>query len=224
MKYVRLLVIISLLFLSVSCKNNKSDAIKFKEEYESINGKKLYGHKVKSLNISKNNPIKYSTYDEILDVIENKTGIIYLGYKECPWCRSAVPVLLEAASDYKIDTIYYMDIKDERDTYEVKDNKLVLTKKGTKGYYKLLKALDSELDEYVVTDADGNEYKTGEKRIYVPFIIFVLDGKIVGTHTSTVTSQESGYDDLNEEQYDELNGIYANYIKELVNNYCDEAC
>ena len=133
--------------------------------------------------------------------------------------------------DYNIDTIYYINMKNERDAYEVKDGKLVYQKdekgndiKGEKGYFKLLEALDSYLDDYVVTDEDSKEYDTGEKRIYVPLIIFVNDGKIVGTHTSTVKSQESGYDELTDEEYDELNGIYAEYIKELVDNYCDEAC
>ena len=232
MKYVRLLLVILMVFMVCAC-GKDSDAVKFKKEYESLNGKILKGssNKVKSLSISKTNPIKYTSYDEVIDVIKKGTGIIYLGYPECPWCRSALPVLLEAAQDYKIDTIYYINMHDERDYYEVKDGKVVYKKddngndiKGTKGYFKLLKSLDSELDEYIVTDDDGKEYDTGEKRIYVPLIIFVHDGKIVGTHLSTVDTQESGYDELTDEEYDELNGIYANYIKELVNNYCDEAC
>ena len=71
--------------------------------------------------------------------------------------------------------------------------------KGTKGYFKLLKALDSELDEYVIED-DGKKYDVKEKRIYVPLIIFVNDGKIIGTHLSTVDTQESGYDELTKEE------------------------
>lgn len=233
MKYVKILLIIMLVFAFTACNSNESDAIKFKKEYESLNGKKSKNGNniIKSLKISKDNPIKYASYDEVIDVIKKRTGIIYLGYPECPWCRSALPVLLESAKDYKIDTIYYINMKDERDYYEVQDNKLVYKKdengneiKGTKGYFKLLKVLNSELDEYIVTDNDGKEYDTGEKRIYVPLIIFVNEGKIVGTHLSTVDTQESGYDNLTDEEYDELNGIYASYIKELVNNFCDEAC
>ena len=233
MKYVKIMLVILMLVVLSACGNKESDAVRFKKEYESLNDKILKGssHKVKSLSISKNNPIKYASYDEVIDVIKKGTGIIYLGYPECPWCRSALPVLLEAAKDYKIDTIYYINMHDERDYYEVKEGKLVYRKdadgndiKGTKGYFKLLKVLDKELDDYVVTDVDGKEYNTGEKRIYVPYIIFVHEGEIIGTHLSTVESQESGYDELTEEEYDELNGIYASYIKELVNNYCDEAC
>ena len=232
MKYLKICVVVLSTLLLIACSNKESDAKKFKDEYESLNNKtSVSGHKIKSLKISSNNPIKYSNYDEIIDVIKNKSGVIYLGYPDCPWCRTAVPVLLEAASDYKIDTIYYLNIKDDRDYYEVKDNKLVYQKdsngkekKGAKGYFKLLKLLDKELDDYIVKDSDNKEYNVGEKRIYVPLIIFVNEGKIIGTHTSTVDTQESGYDNLTDEEYDELNGIYAEYIKQLVNNYCDEAC
>ena len=232
MKFVKVLLVIIMVLVLTACNSRESDAIKFKKEYEVLNGKKSENGKntIKNLKISKNNPIKYATYDEVIDVIKKGTGIIYLGYPECPWCRSAIPVLLESAKDYKIDTIYYINMLKERDYYEVKDGKLVYKKdddgkymKGTKGYFKLLKALDSELDEYVIED-DDKKYDVKEKRIYVPLIIFVNDGKIIGTHLSTVDTQESGYDELTKEEYDELNGIYANYIKELVNNYCDEAC
>ena len=232
MKFVKVLLVIIMVLVLTACNSRESDAIKFKKEYEVLNGKKSENGKntIKNLKISKNNPIKYATYDEVIDVIKKGTGIIYLGYPECPWCRSAIPVLLESAKDYKIDTIYYINMLKERDYYEVKDGKLVYKKdddgkymKGTKGYFKLLKSLDSELDEYVIED-DGKKYDVKEKRIYVPLIIFVNDGKIIGTHLSTVDTQESGYDELTKEEYDELNGIYANYIKELVNNYCDEAC
>ena len=231
--YVLILLLLALCLCGCDKKNNKiTDALKFKNEYESLNGKKSSnGKKIKSITISKKNPIKYSNFDEVVDVIKKGTGIIYLGFPECPWCRTAIPVLLEAAKDYKIDTIYYINVTGKRDEYEVKNGKVVIKEdkngkeiKGESGYHKLLKLLDKELDDYVITDSKGKKYKVGEKRIYVPLIIFVNDGKIVGTHTSTVKSQKSGYDELSDDEYDELNGIYADYIKELVNNYCDEAC
>lgn len=230
MKKLSFLIFILCLFGLTAC-NNKTDAQKFKDEYETLNGQNSpSGKKYKKLNIDSENPIKYSDYDEILDIIENGTGIIYFGYPECPWCRTAITVLFETAKDYDIDTIYYMNLKDERDYREVKNGKVVYQEdedgkklKGSKGYFKLLDALNEELDDYKI-ESDGNTYDTKEKRIYVPLIVFVNDGKIVGTHTSTVDSQENGYDELTEQQYDELNGIYADYIKELVDNYCTEAC
>ena len=106
--------------------NINNDAIKFKKEYEGYNGVKISDNLYYSnLDIDEDNPIKYSNYEEIIDVIKNKTGIIYLGFPECPWCRSALPVLLDALDENDIETLYYLNIKNERDVYVVEDNKLV---------------------------------------------------------------------------------------------------
>ena len=203
-----------------------TDSVKFKNEYEKFNGVEAYGQKYQELNISSTNPIKYSNYDEIIDIIENKTGVIYLGFPECPWCRTIIPVLFDAVNENKIDTIYYLNIKDERDSYVIENNKLVYEidengneKKGTKGYFKLLSALDEYLTEYTIS-FEGETYETGEKRIYAPTVIFVKDGKILGIHVSSVDSQTSGFDKLTDKQEEELYSIYENYILEMKENTC----
>lgn len=201
--------------------NTDIDALKFKKEYESLNGEEYL-----EININKNNPIEYADYDKLLEVITNGTGIIYLGFPECPWCRNALPVLLDVAKDNKVDTIYYMNILNERDSYVVEDNKLVYAldeegnpKKGTEGYFKLLEALDKHLSDYVVS-FDGKTYEVGEKRIYAPTMIFVRDGKVVGLHVSTVDSQKNPKEKLTHEQYKELYSIYEDYINELESGTC----
>lgn len=232
MKYLKYILAIFVIFTVTACSIDKDDALKFKEEYEALNGTlSSTGKKIKNISISSSNPIKYSSYDEIIDVIKNKTGVIYFGFPECPWCRTALPVLLKSAEEYNIDKIYYMNMEKERDFYEVKDGKLVLKKdengkeiKGSKGYFKLLKLLDSELDDYIVKDDNKKEYKVNEKRMYVPFVVFVKNGKIIGTHQSTVSSQIDAYSNLTDDQYDELSGIYQEYLKKISNNYCDDAC
>lgn len=204
------------------------DAIQFKEEYEKYNDKVVYADKKYSkLELSENNPIKYSTYDEIIDVIDNQTGIIYLGFPECPWCRSVIPVLFDVAKDNEIDTIYYLNIKNDRTSYIVENNKLAYEldengneKKGTKGYHKLLKILDKYLTEYIIS-FEGKPYETGEKRIYAPTVIFIRDGKILGLHVSTVSSHLSGYDKMTDEQIEELYSIYEEYILEIKSATCN---
>lgn len=220
-------------YLKVTNNNANEDAIKFKEEYENLNGTIAYSDiKYSNLEISDNNPMKYSTYDEILDVIENKSGIIYLGFPECPWCRSILPVLLEVANDNDINTIYYLNIRNDRDSFVVEDGELVYEKdeegndkKGTEGYFKLLDALDEHLTDYVISYED-EEYDTGEKRIYAPTVIFVRDGNVLGLHVSTVSSHKSGFDKMTDEQKEELYGIYEDYILEMENSTCssDSAC
>lgn len=201
-------------------KKEESDSLKFKKEYEEYNDKEnASGKTYPKVEVEDDNPIKYSNADEIVKLVNNGTGIIYLGYPTCPWCRNAVPILLQAAKDTGIDKIYYMNMHDERDSYIVKDDELVLTKEGTEGYKKLLKVFDGILDDYVV---DG--YNTKEKRIYVPSVIFVRDGEIVGYHMDTVKSQEDPYVVLNEKQQEELYNIYTSNIHEMLQDLCDERC
>lgn len=202
--------------------NTNVDALKFKNEYEALNSKDYL-----KLEIDENNPIKYANYDKLLEVIKEDTGIIYLGFPSCPWCRNALPVLLAAANDNNIDTIYYMNILNERDSYVVEDGKLVYAedeegneKKGTEGYFKLLEALDEHLSDYTIL-FEGEKYDVGEKRIYAPSVIFVKNGEVLGIHVSTVESQNDPKEELTDKQYNELYSIYDDYIAELKSTTCD---
>lgn len=220
------LLAIVLGFLKLDNKNTLNDSIKFKNEYEKFNGEKVGDKTYSKLNISGNNPIKYSSYDEIINIIKKGTGIIYLGFPECPWCRSALPVLFDVAKNNNISTIYYLNIKDERDSYVVENDKLVYEldedgneKKGTKGYLKLLKVLDDYLSDYTIS-YDDKLYETKEKRIYAPTVIFVKDGDVIGLHVSTVESQKNGFDKLTKSEKEELYNIYEDYILEIKEASC----
>jgi len=94
------------------------DALKFKEEYESLNGTKREsdGAIYQDIKIDENNPVKYVNAKEALEVLKNKTAIMYVGANWCPWCRNAVPVLFEVAKDKNIETIYYLNLDDEKDS------------------------------------------------------------------------------------------------------------
>lgn len=227
---VMCVLLISIAYLKVV--NTTNDSLKFKTEYEALNGEEAYGKKYKKLEISRNNPIKYSNYEEILDIIENKTGIIYFGFSECPWCRSALPVLFDVVEENDIDTVYYLNILNERDSYVVEDGELTLALdedgneiKGTEGYFKLLDALEEHLSDYTVVYEDET-YEVGEKRLFAPTVVFVKDGDVVGLHVSTVEGQTDPYEDLTEDQYKELYDIYEGYILEMNGSTCslDSSC
>ncbi len=82
------------------------------------------------VDVDKNNVMKY-TSDKIIDIIKNGTGVIYLGYPECPWCGNAVPALLEASESTSIDTIYYLNRKDVRDRLALDfDGNIITEKEG----------------------------------------------------------------------------------------------
>ncbi len=203
------------------------DAVTFKKEYEALNNRvnpnnnKLYPE----VSISNDNPVKYSSYDEIFEVLKSGTGVIYFGFPECPWCRNLVPVMLSAAKEVEIDTIYYLNIKDDRDVLMLNENGDIITEKeGNKKYFELVEKLDSILDDYILTYNDGKSVSTGEKRIYTPLLIFVKNGKIIAHHTDTVDSQTNPYVALNDRQSEELLLKLINYMSKISASVCDESC
>lgn len=203
------------------------DAVTFKKEYEALNNRvnpnnnKLYPE----VSISNDNPVKYSSYDEIFEVLKSGTGVIYLGFPECPWARNLVPVMLSAAKEVEIDTIYYLNIKDDRDVLMLNENGDIITEKdGNKKYFELVEKLDSILDDYILTDNDGKSVSTGKKRIYTPLLIFVKNGKIIAHHTDTVDSQTDPYVALNDRQNEELLLKLINYMSKISASVCDESC
>lgn len=186
---------------------SNKDALKFKEEYESLNGTSAGKDQViRSLSISEDNPFVYKTADDIVEMIDNKeTFVVYFGFSTCPWCRSVLESLIESAKINKVDTIYYVDVKNIRDKYELdKNHKAVRTVEGSEGYYKLLDRLDSVLENYsplVYTTKKNKikEVKISEKRIYAPNVIVVKDGKPLMMEEGISSKQESAYMDLTDE-------------------------
>lgn len=166
----------------------KSDDEKFKAEYEALNNENV------NINISKNNPIKYVTLDEVFDIIQNKTGVIYFGFPGCPWCRNMIPVLFEVAKNNNIDTIYYFNPRN--------------VKKSDNDEYNKLKEI---LNEYLSEDENG------QKVLYVPDVYFIKDGKIVGHHLGTVDSQEDPTISLTEEEKNELLDIFNELFEKIRN-------
>lgn len=187
------------------------DAIAFKEEYEALNNK---GYK--EVIINENNPVVYSNYEEIKELITSGTGVIYFGFPECPWCRTALPVLLDSAKENGLEKVYYFNALSIRDKKTLNQNGDIITEKeGTNQYYELIQLLYNYLDEY-----EGLNDST-IKRLYFPTIVFVKNGKILGVHVGTVETQKSSNDNLTEKQTQELKDIYTRYILQTLDIICD---
>ncbi len=197
-----------------------ADSKEFKKQYESLNGEQnSSGKDYLKVSIAENNPIDIKTDEEILEVLEKGTGVIYFGFNSCPWCRSLVETLLKSIDDNKIENVYYVDIKDNRSTFEVVNKKLKNTKEGTEAYYGILEYLDEYLTEYKITEGK-KEYDTKEKRLYAPTVVAVKEGEIVGFHEGTVESQEDPYLGLNADEKKELEKIFNEMFKSLRDNSC----
>lgn len=103
---------------------------------------------------------------EIVERFRSGDGIIFLGFKECPWCQKLAPILNEAAM-LEEENIYYYDIRSEREG-------------DTDTYQELV----SILEPYLAKDENG------ESRIYVPDVSFVKGGEIVWRFEMGATGEE----------------------------------
>lgn len=217
-KIIAVVVLVGILLVLSFVINPKTDPIKFKEEYETLNGKlNAAGTKVYSdLKLSKTNTVKYGSEEAIIDLIKNGTGVVYFGFPTCPWCRTMVPVLLELAEEENV-LVHYLNISGIRSSYvlEEDETKAKLEYVGTDNYYILLELLDSYLEDYTLTNKAGEKIKTGEKRLFAPTVVFVKEGEIVGVHVGTVDSQEDPYVALTKEQKSELKNIYLDYMNKI---------
>ncbi|MBR1718334.1 MAG: thioredoxin family protein, partial [Bacilli bacterium] len=169
--------------------------------------------------INKNNPFVYASFDEVIDTLKNGTGVIYFGFPECPWCRNMVSVLLDAANEMGIDKIYYFNALEMRDIKSLnEDGSIKIDKAGTDEYYELISALGDSIGAYEGLNDDSI------KRLYFPTVVFVKNGKILSSHIGTLDSQTDPYKTLSSSQKNELKEIYMSGINKVYEIMCDEAC
>ena len=94
-------IVLVLNIQKVISNNSQTDGIKFKEEYEKLNGKKNdQGKKYREITIDSKNKIVYKTTEEVLELIDKKKSfVLYFGFDTCPWCRSVVPTLASISKE-----------------------------------------------------------------------------------------------------------------------------
>lgn len=218
-----ILIIVITIFVLVGIRllqNDSTKENKFQVEYERLNGtKNSQGTEYLSISISENNKMYYASYQEIMDLLDHGTGVIYFGFPECPWCRSAVPVLLEAVDETSIDKVYYFNAYDIRDQKKLDENgQIIVEKEGTEEYKNLVNKLDSVLNPY-----EGLNDST-IKRLYFPTVLFVKNGEILYMHEGTLDSQKDPYVALTTLQQAELRNVYLTAIHDVLGDLCAQKC
>lgn len=217
---VSILVVIAIMVVGlISLVDDKedttnTDALKFKEEYESINGKydELTNLTAPSVTINKNNPIKYLSDSDILDKLTKDTNIIYMGYPEDGFSRRILPVLFDFANKNKIKTIYYYNFYNLQQDYEKNEDqeKIAL-------YENIINVLGD-----TVTETYTEGIHSGIKRLSAPSIYFIKDGQVVGSHYNAVESYTNFNIDLTSEEAKELFNIYQDNYNKMFANVCQE--
>ena len=133
---------------------------------------------------------------EVANIIDGGgNAFIYFGYTTCDWCNRALPELNKVLLDYDFVT-YYVDAHSE--TYPF---------------------TSEEIDR--LYEAIGETLKNDS--LYVPHVIGIKNGEIVGYHTSLVDSYKpedisDPNDQMDESQKEELRKIYKDIIEKTLDD------
>ena len=217
--------IVIMIFTITACgkqEPNNEDAIKFKEEYESLNEVSRNNKVYRSISIDENNPFIYITAEELLKKIDNEeTFYVYFGSKFCPWCRSVIEKAIEVAKKKGVSKIYYIDICDDegneilRDKYIIdSNNELKQSINGTDDYYEILNRFDSILSDYTLVDKNGNKIDVGEKRIFAPNFVYVKNGNAEVLVDGISDKQENSNEELTNEILEDETEIFSGFFEE----------
>ena len=147
---ILIVVILFCIVLINNIINNEDNKIENKDK---IKFSKLY-------DVDEDNVFEKMSAEGAANLVENGTGILYLGYTNCPWCQDLVPLLNKVAKNNNINSVYYIE-----DFYDMRPDKSANPKHNTE-YNKIV----SKIEEY--------ENKTGESIkedniIRVPLVLFV---------------------------------------------------
>lgn len=138
---------------------------------------------------------KPRAFDEAIDFFqEGKTGILYFGFEDCPWCQQAVPILKEVASEYGQEVIYIQT----RDA----DRNLLYTEEQKQEIIPYIEQYMSENDE-------------GQLSLFVPCVVVVKDGKAIGGHVGTVDGHDAHEREMSEQEQAELKKTYEEMFEKL---------
>ncbi|MDR0395794.1 MAG: hypothetical protein LBH66_00655 [Oscillospiraceae bacterium] len=189
-----------------------SEASRFKQEYEILNGQRsLDGDSVyHTVTVPDGARVIYADEASVRSLLDGGTGILYLGFPECPWCRTLLPSLFEAINrqQYK-GAVYYNNTLEGRTNLRLEDGEIVTEKEGSALYELLLEKLGKHLGSY---EGLGDP---AIKRIYFPTTAFIKDGDVISVHLDTLPSQEDGSQPLTDAQREELTASLALEIQAI---------
>lgn len=135
-------------------------------------------------------------YSDLVRMINNKeSGIFYIGRPTCPYCVEVVPILNEVAKQYEVN-VYYINSRSDYSASDagLEDKEVVI----------------AFLHDYLMENDDG------DKALFVPNVLVMKKGEIIGNHISTVGDYDINERPMNEEEVAELTKIYEDYFAAFV--------
>ena len=181
MKKIVFLLICVILMSGCSVKkvNELSEAEKFAVEFS----------------IDENNPFEYANVEQIIDIFDNGTGIIFFGNSDDEWCVESVKIFNDTVEYKNISEVYYY-------------NPSSIQNKNTDEYKKLIEYTK----EYL------NEDEAGNVDLHTPEIYVVKNGKIINHSNCDIDEiiNNSDEEDITDEAAKQL--LVDEYL-DLINSY-----
>lgn len=117
--------------------------------------------------ITENHVFEIVNAAEVVNILNNKTGIVFFCNPGSNWCQHYAKILDDIALENDIEKIYYVDIKNDRSI-------------NSNNYRKIV----TKLQDFLDSDDTGN------KRLNMPNLTFVKEGNIISNdnRTSLVSS------------------------------------
>jgi len=156
--FIGLITITGCSSIKVSDKSRMDDNEKFSLEY----------------NVSKKNPFKYARVHDVIDLLNDGTGIVYFADSDDEKSLYYTDLILDTLNSNELNEIYYYNPSN------IKEN-------NTKNY----KEIVSILRDYLPEDGDSNIY------LDLPNLFFVKNGKVIG---HTYIDSKYDMDDLLEDK------------------------
>ena len=190
MKKIQLLLIIALAVGGALLIYNHFDK---KEEQEIVVNKFASEYTL----VDEDNVFEYKSIDEVLNILENGSGIVFLCTPDSQWCQHYALYLNEVLKENKIEKCYYLNIMDDRNLNTIK-------------YQKVL----TILEPYIYKD------DMGAAKIYMPDLTFVKNGVIIGhdNNTSLVASDAEASSYWTHEKIYEFKLKIVGFISNLISD------
>ena len=127
---------------------------------------------------------KEISFDDAVAFFEDgKTGLIYFGFPNCPWCKDVVPVLDQEAKEADQEVLYVRTRDDNKERLYTDEQK---------------EEIIPYLEEYM------SENDEGELTLYVPLVVYVENGKAKEGHVGTVEGHDAHEREMTEKEQQEL--------------------
>lgn len=136
------------------------------------------------------------TYEEVLEYLQKEdfTGIFYFGYPACPWCEEAVVEMNDAAKQLNLE-IYYANKKSD---FNVKHPEM-----------------EEKIEQILNASIPLMEDEEGKPHLYVPEVVVIKDGKIIGHHSGTLEGHDAHERTMEESEKEQLEEIYLTLFQEI---------